>query len=146
MVILGLDFEIVGYQVDGALRHQRVVRSVRLLVEATATTAAPAPATAFSPATIGRPSLVLIVMSSSGVLAAVVLLLLELTVTATSVHPLAIVRLLVPGVLLVTAHVGLVRVPGLRLARVVETTLIVLLEVSVLLLLMLSLLLILLVV
>ena len=144
VVILGLDFEIVGYQVDGALRHQRVVRSVRLLVEATATTAAPA--AAFSPATVGRPSLVLIVMSSSGVLAAVVLLLLELAVTATSVHPLAIVRLLVPGVLLVTAHMGLVRVPGLRLARVVETTLIVLLEVSVLLLLMLSLLLILLVV
>ena len=142
MVVLGLYFEIVGYQVNGALRYQRVVGSVGLLVEATAP---PSTSTAaFSSATVGRTSLVLVVMSSSGVLAAVVLLL-ELAVAA-SVHPLAVVRLLVAGVLLVTAHVGLAGVPRLRLARVVETTLIVLLEVSVLLLLMLSLLLILLVV
>ena len=149
VVVLGFYFEIVGYQVDGALRDERVVRSVRLLTESTATATATTPATITSTA-IWALTLIIIV-SSSRVLATttvmlLLLLLLELAMaTATRTHPLAIVRLLVPGMLLVTAHVGLVWMPRLRLSRMMETTFIVLLEVSVLLL-MLSLLLILLVV
>ena len=152
VVVLRLYFEIVGYQVDGALRNERVVRSVRLLTESTATATATTPTTITSSA-IWRALTLIIIVSSSRVLATtatimlLLLLLLELAVaTATRIHPLAIVRLLVPGMLLVTAHMGLVWMPRLRLSRMMETTFIVLLEVSVLLLLMLSLLLILLVV
>ena len=151
VVVLGFYFEIVGYQVDGALWDERVVRSVRLLTESTATATATT-ATTITSSAIWRALTLIIIVSSSRVLATttvmlLLLLLLELAMaTATRTHPLAIVRLLVPGMLLVTAHVGLVWMPRLRLSRMMESTFIVLLEVSVLLLLMLSLLLILLVV
>ena len=117
MVVLRLYFEIVGYQVDGTLRNERVVRSVRLLTESTATATATTPTTIASSA-IWRALTLIIIVSSSRVLATtatvmlLLLLLLELAVaTATRIHPLAIVRLLVPGMLLVTAHVRLVWMP-----------------------------------
>ena len=159
VVVLGFDFEIVGYQVDGALRHEWVVWSERRWSESSAlvTTAT----TSVSSSTIGTLSLVPLVVFPSRVLATtttlivlllLLLLLLELTtvtVTTTAAATtisLAIVRLLVPGMLLVTARVGLWRVPRLRLAWMMETTFIVLLEVPVLLVLSLLLIVVLLVV
>ena len=119
VVVLGFDFEIVGYQVDGALWHERVVRSERLLTEPTAS--ATTATTSFSSSTIGTLSLPALVVFPSRVLATttlvvlllLLLLLLELatmtvpTTAAATTISLAIVRLLVPGMLLVTARVGL---------------------------------------
>lgn len=124
VIILRLNFEIVRDQIDRALGDECRVRPVGLVSKTTTSTTASTAATTVSPSTVGRSTSAGLVMSSSGVLAPTVLMLLVLAV-ATTTHSLAIVRLLLHVVLLlVLTHVRLIWVPLLRLSGVLEATLI----------------------
>ena len=104
-----LNFEIVRDQVDRTLRYERLVGLVGLIAKTPASTTATA--AAFSPSTIRRSASLRIVMSSSGVLA-LMLLLVAVATAAGTTHSLAIVRLLLPWMvlLLVVAHVRMLSI------------------------------------